>query len=162
MKNEQTAVIKNMEFLLKELHKEWERPGEVKSSVRIPYDKVEAISRKLNGIVYETQQSSDSDGLTFKQSIAKSKQCYVLLRIMRKIVKGKDKCERQSIDAEFVIELDGEESIVLSKSKRLIFTFNLNHPVSHVLIAQPLFVFSNTAVVLPHVHRKHKLCRGIL
>lgn len=110
MKNEQTAVIKNMEFLLKELHKGGERPGEVKSSVRIPYEKVEVISRKLNGIVYETQQSSDSDGLTFKQSIAKSKQCYVLLRIMRKIVKGKDKCERQAIDAEFVIELDREES----------------------------------------------------
>ena len=110
MKNEQTAVIRNMEFLLKELHKEWERLGEVKSSVRIPYEKVEVISRKLNGIVYETQQSSDSDGLTFKQSIAKSKQCYVLLRIMRKIVKGKDKCERQAIDAEFVIELDREES----------------------------------------------------
>lgn len=26
MKNEQTAVIKDMEFLLNELHKEWERP----------------------------------------------------------------------------------------------------------------------------------------
>ena len=71
------------------LHKEWERPGEVKSSVSIPYEKVEEISRKLNVIVYETQQSADSDGLAFKQSIAKSKQCYVLLRIMRKIVKGK-------------------------------------------------------------------------
>jgi hypothetical protein len=30
MKNEQTAVIKDMEFLLNELHKEWERPGEEK------------------------------------------------------------------------------------------------------------------------------------
>ena len=76
MKNEQTAVIKDMEFLLNELHKEWERPGEVKSSVSIPYEKVEEISRKLNVIVYETQQSADSDGLAFKQSIAKSKQCY--------------------------------------------------------------------------------------
>lgn len=110
MKNEQTAVIKDMEFLLNELHKEWERPGEVKSSVSIPYEKVEEISRKLNVIVYETQQSADSDGLAFKQSIAKSKQCYVLLRIMRKIVKGKGKCDRQVVDAEFVIELDGEES----------------------------------------------------
>lgn len=108
--NEQTAVIKDMEFLLNELHKEWERPGEVKSSVSIPYEKVEEISRKLNVIVYETQQSADSDGLAFKQSIAKSKQCYVLLRIMRKIVKGKGKCDRQVVDAEFVIELDGEES----------------------------------------------------
>lgn len=44
MKNEQTAVIKDMEFLLNELHKEWERPGEVKSSVSIPYEKVEEIS----------------------------------------------------------------------------------------------------------------------
>lgn len=67
-------------------------------------------SYKLNVIVYETQQSADSDGLAFKQSIAKSKQCYVLLRIMRKIVKGKGKCDRQVVDAEFVIELDGEES----------------------------------------------------
>jgi len=33
-------------------HKEWERPGEVKSSVSIPYEKVEEISRKLNVIVY--------------------------------------------------------------------------------------------------------------
>ena len=33
MKNEQTAVIKDMEFLLNELHKEWERPGEVKSTL---------------------------------------------------------------------------------------------------------------------------------
>lgn len=56
MKNEQTAVIKDMEFLLNELHKEWERPGEVKSSVSIPYEKVEEISRKLNVIVYETQR----------------------------------------------------------------------------------------------------------
>jgi hypothetical protein len=70
MKNEQTAVIKDMEFLLNELHKEWERPGEVKSSVSIPYEKVEEISRKLNVIVYETQQSADSDGLAFKQSKA--------------------------------------------------------------------------------------------
>jgi len=102
--------LRYMEFLIGELHKEWERPGEVKSSVSIPYEKVEEISRKLNVIVYETQQSADSDGLAFKQSIAKSKQCYVLLRIMRKIVKGKGKCDRQAVDAEFVIELDGEES----------------------------------------------------
>ena len=104
------SSLKENGFLLNELHKEWERPGEVKSSVSIPYEKVEEISRKLNVIVYETQQSADSDGLAFKQSIAKSKQCYVLLRIMRKIVKGKGKCDRQAVDAEFVIELDGEES----------------------------------------------------
>ena len=47
--------------------------------------------------------------LTFKQSIAKSKECYVLLRVVRKIAKKKDKCEKQAIDNEFAIELDKDE-----------------------------------------------------
>ena len=47
--------------------------------------------------------------LTFKQSIAKSKECYVILRVVRKIAKKKDKCEKQAIDNEFAIELDKDE-----------------------------------------------------
>ena len=43
------------------------------------------------------------------QSIAKSKECYVLLRVVRKIAKKKDKCEKQAIDNEFAIELDKDE-----------------------------------------------------
>ena len=30
--------------------------------------------------------------MTFKQSIAKSKECYVILRVVRKIAKKKDRC----------------------------------------------------------------------
>ena len=29
MKSDSTTVIKNMEFLVKELHKEWDRSGEI-------------------------------------------------------------------------------------------------------------------------------------
>ena len=39
----------------------------------------------------------------------KSKECYVLLRVVRKIAKKKDKCEKQAIDNEFAIELDKDE-----------------------------------------------------
>ena len=60
-------------------------------------------------IIYQTQKSVDEDELTFKQSIAKSKECYVLLRVVRKIAKKKDKCEKQAIDNEFAIELDKDE-----------------------------------------------------
>ena len=42
-------------------------------------------------------------------AIAKSKECYVLLRVVRKIAKKKDKCEKQAIDNEFAIELDKDE-----------------------------------------------------
>ena len=59
--------------------------------------------------IYQTQKSVDEDELTFKQSIAKSKECYVLLRVVRKIAKKKDKYEKQAIDNEFAIELDKDE-----------------------------------------------------
>lgn len=109
MKSDSTTVIKNMEFLVKELHKEWDRSGASKASVIISLEEVDGINDKLKEIIYQTQKSVDEDELTFKQSIAKSKECYVLLRVVRKIAKKKDKCEKQAIDNEFAIELDKDE-----------------------------------------------------
>ena len=106
MKSDSTTVIKNMEFLVKELHKEWDRSGASKASVIISLEEVDGINDKLKEIIYQTQKSVDEDELTFKQSIAKSKECYVLLRVVRKIAKKKDK---QAIDNEFAIELDKDE-----------------------------------------------------
>lgn len=114
MKSDSTTVIKNMEFLVKELHKEWDRSGVAKTSVIISLDEVDGINEKLKEIIYKTQKSLDEDELTFKQSIAKSKECYVLLRVVRNIAKKKDKCEKQAIDNEFAVELDKEE-LMLSK-----------------------------------------------
>lgn len=109
MKSDSTTVIKNMELLVKELHKEWDRSGVSKASVIISLEEVDGINDKLKEIIYQTQKSVDEDELTFKQSIAKSKECYVLLRVVRKIAKKKDKCEKQAIDNEFAIELDKDE-----------------------------------------------------
>ena len=114
MKSDSTTVIKNLEFLVKELHKEWDRSGVAKTSVIISLDEVDGINEKLKEIIYKTQKALDEDELTFKQSIAKSKECYVLLRVVRKIAKKKDKCEKQAIDNEFAVELDKEE-LMLSK-----------------------------------------------
>lgn len=109
MKSDSTTVIKNMEFLVKELHKEWDRSGDSKASVIISLEEVDGINDKFKEIIYQTQKSVGEDELTFKQSIAKSKECYVLLRVVRKIAKKKDKCEKQAIDNEFAIELDKDE-----------------------------------------------------
>ena len=79
------------------------------ASVIISIEEVDGINDKLKEIIYQTQKSVDEDELTFKQSIAKSKECYVLLRVVRKIAKKKDKCEKQAIDNEFAIELDKDE-----------------------------------------------------
>ena len=77
--------------------------------VIISIEEVDGINDKIKEIIYQTQKSVDEDELTFKQSIAKSKECYVLLRVVRKIAKKKDKCEKQAIDNEFAIELDKDE-----------------------------------------------------
>ena len=95
--------------MTKELHKEWDRSGVTKASVIISLEEVDGINDKLKEIIYQTQKSVDEDELTFKQSIAKSKECYVLLRVVRKIAKKKNKYEKQAIDNEFAIELDKDE-----------------------------------------------------
>jgi hypothetical protein len=87
MGKQNKEIIDNMEFLMKELHKEWDRSGASKASVIITLEEVDGINDKLKEIIYQTQKSVDEDELTFKQSIAKSKECYVILRVVRKIAK---------------------------------------------------------------------------
>ena len=52
MKSDSTTVIKNMEFLVKELHKEWDRSGTSKASVIISLEEVDGINDKLKEIIY--------------------------------------------------------------------------------------------------------------
>ena len=52
MKSDSTTVIKNMEFLVKELHKEWDRSGASKASVIISLEEVDGINDKLKEIIY--------------------------------------------------------------------------------------------------------------
>ena len=56
MKSDSTTVIKNMEFLVKELHKEWDRSGVTKASVIISLEEVDGINDKLKEIICQTQK----------------------------------------------------------------------------------------------------------
>ena len=51
MKSDSTTVIKNMEFLVKELHKEWDRSGASKASVIISLEEVDGINDKLKEMI---------------------------------------------------------------------------------------------------------------
>ena len=55
MKSDSTTVIKNMEFLVKELHKEWDRSGVTKASVIISLEEVDGINDKLKEIMDRLQ-----------------------------------------------------------------------------------------------------------
>ena len=107
MKSDSTTVIKNMEFLVKELHKEWDRSGVTKASVIISLEEVDGINDKFKEIIYQTQKSVDEDELTFKQSIAKSKECYVCffvwcVRLQRKRINAKNRQSTMNLQSSWI------------------------------------------------------------
>lgn len=105
----QNEMVKNMEFLLKELHKEWDRPGANKASVFISLDEVEEVNKVVLLRISKKQKEAESDALTFKQSVRLSRECYILLRLARKIKTGETKAYRGGTCYEFELEMDKEE-----------------------------------------------------
>lgn len=88
MTSDSTTVIKNMEFLVKELHKEWDRSGASKASVIISIEEVDGINDKLKEIIYQTQKSVDEDELTLNRAwqSQRSAMCFFVwcVRLQRK------------------------------------------------------------------------------
>ena len=103
-------LIKNMEFILKQLNAEWERSGEAKKEVvadRAQIDKV------VSDIVCQVRESKEllTEDLTFRLSVNFSHDNYIRLRTIRKFMAAKRKQERYG--AVFVkIILDKEETQV--------------------------------------------------
>ena len=85
MGKQNKEIIDNMEFLLKELHKEWDRSGANKASVFISLDEVEEVNKTLLLRIAKQQKEAETGDITFKKSVKLSRECYILLRLARKI-----------------------------------------------------------------------------
>ena len=59
MKSDSTTVIKNMEFLVKELHKEWDRSGASKASVIISFNLSLIPSTSSREIITDALEAPD-------------------------------------------------------------------------------------------------------
>lgn len=102
-------IVRNMEYLVKLLHQEWERSGRTRAEVRIALADVDEIKKRFGTAIRERQKQLEMEELTFQQSMELSKRNFVLLRVVRKIKKAQDKTNRKGIDLKFTIELDKEE-----------------------------------------------------
>lgn len=102
-------ILKNMEHLLRLLHKEWERSGRTKAEVPIGLADREAVGARLVAEIQGRQGQLEAGGMTFRQCMALSKENFVLLRLARKIKKAGDRAERQENSASFAVEMDKEE-----------------------------------------------------
>ena len=102
-------TVRNMEHLLKLLHKEWERSGRTKAEVSIDIaDKREAETR-LAAEIQARQGQLETEGMAFKECMELSKENFVLLRLAKKIKKAANKAERREDAVSFTVEMDKEE-----------------------------------------------------
>ena len=109
MKKDDKEFVNDMEFLMKELHKEWDRSGATKASVVISLEEVEEVNQVILLRIAKTQELTEAMEMTFKESVTLSRECYVLLRLARKIKAKEDKTNQKAMDLEFSVLLDKEE-----------------------------------------------------
>ena len=102
-------VRKDMEYLVKLLHKEWERSGKTKAAVTVRLVDVPEIEKRMAGVIADKQKMLENEELTFKQSMELSKNNFVLLRLVKKVKKTEEKTMKKGLDTEFSVELDKEE-----------------------------------------------------
>lgn len=102
-------VIKNMEYLMKLLHKEWERSGETKAEVTIGFEDLEKVKVKLGEAIQERQLQIEIEKITFRRSMELSKENFILLRLVRKIKKVAERTSLKREEPSFAVEMDKEE-----------------------------------------------------
>ena len=102
-------TVKNMEHLVKLLHKEWERSGRTKAEVSIDITDKNKVGAKLTVEIQERQKQLETAGMDFKECMALSKENFILLRLARKIKKAEDRAGRRENAVSFTVEMDKEE-----------------------------------------------------
>ena len=109
MGKQNKEIIDNMEFLMKELHKEWDRTGAVKASGFISLEEVEDVNKVILLRIAKQQKEVENGDITFKKSVRLSRECYVLLRLARKIKTEEHRTYRNGTCYEFEVALDKDE-----------------------------------------------------
>lgn len=102
-------TVKNMEHLVKLLHKEWERSGRTKAEVSIDITDKNKVGAKLTAEIQERQKQLETAGMDFKECMVLSKENFILLRLARKIKKAEDRAGRRENAVSFTVEMDKEE-----------------------------------------------------
>jgi hypothetical protein len=108
-------ITKDMEHLVKLLHKEWERSGKTKTEITINLSDAAEVKKRMAEAIAEKQKQLENDELTFQESMELSKNNFVLLRLVKKVKKAEDKTNQKGLDLKFSVELDKEEYKLLKE-----------------------------------------------
>mgnify|MGYP000200419689 FL=1 len=102
-------IEKNMEFLIKELQKEWDVSKETKHRVTISVKDARRVRIRVQQQIADMGEMlhSQSD-MSFKESMKLCRANYVTLRVARKLIAGQNAAEAAG-EAEYTIAFDKEE-----------------------------------------------------
>ncbi len=110
-------IEKNMEFLIKELQKEWDVSKETKHRVTISVKDARRVRIKVQQQIADMgEMLHNQSDMSFKESMKLCRANYVTLRVARKLIAGQNVAEAAG-EAEYTIAFDKEEFRSFRKSK---------------------------------------------
>ena len=102
-------IEKNMEFLIKELQKEWDVSKETKHRVTISVKDARRVRIKVQQQIADMGEMLHSQSnMSFKESMKLCRANYVTLRVARKLIAGQNAAEAAG-ETEYTIAFDKEE-----------------------------------------------------
>lgn len=102
-------IEKNMEFLIKELQKEWDVSKETKHRVTISVKDARRVRIKVQQQIADMgEMLHNQSDMSFKESMKLCRTNYVTLRVARKLIAGQNAAEAAG-EAEYTIAFDKEE-----------------------------------------------------
>ena len=102
-------IEKNMEFLIKELQKEWDVSKETKHRVTISAKDARRVRIRVQQQIADMGEMLHSQSnMSFKESMKLCRANYVTLRVARKLIAGQNAAE-ESGEVEYTIAFDKEE-----------------------------------------------------
>lgn len=102
-------IEKNMEFLIKELQKEWDVSKETKHRVTISVKDARRVRIKVQQQIADMgEMLHNQSDMSFKESMKLCRANYVTLRVARKLIAGQNAAEASG-EAEYTIAFDKEE-----------------------------------------------------
>ena len=102
-------IEKNMEFLIKELQKEWDVSKETKHKVTISVKDARRIRIRVQQQIADMgEMLHNQSDMSFKESMKLCRANYVTLRVARKLIAGQNAAEAAG-EAEYTIAFDKEE-----------------------------------------------------
>lgn len=102
-------IEKNMEFLIKELQKEWDVSKETKHRVTISVKDAKRVRIRVQQQIADMgEMLHNQSDMSFKESMKLCRANYVTLRVARKLIAGQNAAEASG-EAEYTIAFDKEE-----------------------------------------------------